>query len=106
MAGPFLALTSQDSTVRPSATYWPILASDGTPGDSDDDPGMDVDGMIDGLGSGDSQEGGDSEPPPPPPYPEYERERTPVRKPRHTRSADATGEGSQGRTEAEAGARF
>ena len=49
------------NTVRPSTTFRPLMASDGEPGDSDDDPGMDVTKMTDEL------DGGDSEPPVPPP---------------------------------------
>ena len=46
------------------------MASDGEPGDSDDDPGMDVDKVTEELDEGGYE--------PPPPYPEYERERQPV----------------------------
>ena len=59
MAGPFMAATGRN-TVRPSTTFWPLMASDGEPGDSDDDPGMDVDKVTEEL-----DEGGYAPPPPP-----------------------------------------
>ena len=49
-ADPQLAMTcGRCSIVRPSTNNWPLLAADGDPGESDDDPGMDdlADQMMD-----------------------------------------------------------
>ena len=40
------------NTVRPSTTTWPLLATDGEPGDSADDTGMDVEKVTEELDKG------------------------------------------------------